>query len=196
MGYLRCLAIHYHIRTWLAAGGTEAAECLSQAGRIGDHMDDGAFDAVTRSLTASLTGSTTRRGMTRLLGGLALGGPLALVGLVGAEAKCKKKCGPCKRCKHGKCKPRPAGTVCAGGTCQRGACVASTPAVACSCPVGKSCLSNGRCAATCDPAAQNCPASCKCVLSSPSAEGAILCIQTRWSHAPKSQGPARAPRGA
>src|SRR5215218_6698724 len=87
-------------------------------------MDNSSFDAATRFLTASLTGRTTRRGITRLLGGLALGGPLTLLGLGEAEAKCKKSCGPCKRCKKGKCKPKPVGTACAGGTCQGGSCVA------------------------------------------------------------------------
>ena len=86
-------------------------------------MDHGTLDALTRSLTDSPPGSTTRRTVTRLLGGLALGGPLALLGLREAEAKCKKKCGVCKRCKKGKCKPKPAGTACAGGTCQGGACL-------------------------------------------------------------------------
>jgi hypothetical protein len=92
-------------------------------------MDHQAFDGLTRSLTASLTGSTTRRGITRLLGGLALGGPLVLLGLSEAGATCKKKCGPCKRCKKGKCKPKPSGTACAGGTCQGGVCIeAASPA--------------------------------------------------------------------
>ena len=114
-------------------------------------MDDGAFDAVTRSLTASLTGSTTRRGMTRLLGGLALGGPLALVGLVGAEAKCKKKCGPCKRCKKGKCKKnRPDGTACPGGTCQSGRCIAAGPSL----PPPSPCTTAATCPAP--PASQRC----------------------------------------
>src|SRR5215213_3578267 len=90
-------------------------------------MDHGTLDALTRSLTDSPPGSTTRRTMTRLLGGLALGGPLALLGLREAEAKCKKKCGPCKRCKKGKCKPKPAGTACAGGTCHKGTCVTAAP---------------------------------------------------------------------
>jgi hypothetical protein len=105
-------------------------------------VDEGSFDGLTRSLTASLTGSTTRRGITRLLSGLALGGPLALLGLAEAEAKCKKKkCGPCKRCKKGKCKPKPAGTACAGGACLSGACItdavpASPPTLTCAdqCP--------------------------------------------------------------
>src|SRR5215217_1712982 len=197
MGCLRCLAIHYHIRTWLAAGGTEAAACVSQAGRIGDHMDDGAFDGLTRSLTASLTGRTTRRGITRLLGGLALGGPLTLLGLGEAEAKCKKSCGPCKRCKKGKCKPKPAGTACAGGTCQGGscvlaACISQDPAlvcaagcgvkadncgraVTCPCQGGQKCLANGTCAGTCNPDANTCPSGCTC-FDLPSVEGAFRCL--------------------
>jgi hypothetical protein len=81
-------------------------------------MDTTYFDALTKSLGES----HSRRGITRLLGGLALGGPLALLGLDEAAAKCKKKCGPCKRCKKGKCKPKLAGTACAGGTCQGGVC--------------------------------------------------------------------------
>jgi len=86
-------------------------------------MNTDAFETLTRSLIGARPGSTTRRGMTRLLGGLALGGPLALLGWSQTEAKCTKKCGPCKRCKKGKCKPMPAGTTCTGGTCQGGDCV-------------------------------------------------------------------------
>jgi hypothetical protein len=77
------------------------------------------FDALTPNLTT--TGS--RRGITRLLAGLTLGGSLGLLRLSQAEAKCKKKCGPCKRCKHGTCKPKRAGTACSGGTCHKGTCV-------------------------------------------------------------------------
>ena len=115
-------------------------------------MENDAFDSLTRSLTASLTGRTTRRGITRLLGGLALGGPLALLGLSEAEAKCKKPYGPCQRCKKGKCKPKPAGTVCTGGTCQRGVCIpAAAPAPPPSpliCPSGTFAVA-GRCAPNC-----------------------------------------------
>ena len=78
------------------------------------------FDALTKSLVAN----HSRRGIIRFLGGLTLGGPLALMASVDAGAKCKKSCGPCKRCKKGKCKPKPVGTACAGGTCQGGSCVA------------------------------------------------------------------------
>ena len=52
-----------------------------------DHdMDADRFDSVARSLRMP----HTRRGVTHVLGGLALG-PLALLGLAGAEAKRKKK---------------------------------------------------------------------------------------------------------
>ena len=90
-------------------------------------MDDSAFASVSRALTTPQPGNTTRRRMTRLLGGLALGAPLALLGRSGVEARCKKKCGPCKRCKKGKCKPKRAGTACTGGTCQKGTCVIAAP---------------------------------------------------------------------
>jgi len=56
---------------------------------------------------------------------------------------CKKKCGPCKRCKKGKCKPKPAGTACAGGTCQGGSCVTAAANVPPSPPLA--CGSGGPC---------------------------------------------------
>jgi hypothetical protein len=77
------------------------------------------FDA----LRPSLAESHSRRGIIQLVAGLALGGPLAVLGLSPAAATCKKKCGPCKRCKHGKCKPKRTGTACSGGTCHKGTCV-------------------------------------------------------------------------
>ena len=86
-------------------------------------MERDRFDALTPTLTT--TGS--RRGITRLLAGLTLGGSLGLLRLSQAEAKCKKTCGPCKRCTKGKCKPKAAGTACAGGTCQRGRCITTPP---------------------------------------------------------------------
>src|SRR5215213_1036674 len=142
-------------------------------------MHNASFDAVTRSLTAALTGRTTRRGMTRLLAGLALGGPLALLGRSPAAAK--KTCSPCKKRKKGKCKgKKPDGTACPGGTCQGGRCCVPQEtalicaagcgtrsdtcggAVACPCPAGQDCLGNGSCARTCNPSAQNCPTGCRC----------------------------------
>ena len=82
-------------------------------------METTHFDA----LRPSLAESHSRRGIIQLVAGLALGGPLAVLGLSPAAATCKKKCGPCKRCKHGKCKPKRAGTACSGGTCHKGTCV-------------------------------------------------------------------------
>jgi hypothetical protein len=118
-------------------------------------MDNEAFDSVARSLGTAGSGSTSRRGMTRLLGGLALGAPLALLGMPSVdanEAKCKKKCGPCKRCKKGTCKAKPAGSACAGGTCQGGRCVpANDPPPPLVCPSGTFTIA-GRCAPTCGPA--------------------------------------------
>jgi len=164
-------------------------------------MENATFDRLTRSRFGAYPRRTTRRGMTRLLGGLALGGPLTLLEWNQAAAKCKKKCGPCKRCTKGKCKPARAGTACSGGTCQRGACVASASppacvsqdpalvcaggcgiktdtcgrAVTCACPAGQACLGNGTCAGQCNPGADSCPAGCGCP-NNISVEGAFHCI--------------------
>ena len=87
-------------------------------------MESDAFDSLTRSLIGAHPGSMTRRGITRLLGGLALAGPLTLLGFAEADAK-KKSCPPCKKRKHGKCKKKlPNGTPCNGGACDSGRCVA------------------------------------------------------------------------
>ena len=50
-------------------------------------MDGSDVDALARSLAAG----HARRGLTRLLGGLVLGVPLALLGRTEAEAKKKKR---------------------------------------------------------------------------------------------------------
>jgi hypothetical protein len=50
-------------------------------------MDESNFDTLARSLSEA----RSRRGLTRLLGGLTLGAPLALRGLTETEAKRKKK---------------------------------------------------------------------------------------------------------
>jgi hypothetical protein len=57
------------------------------------------------------------------------------------KKKCKK-CGPCQKCKKGKCKPKPNGTPCAGGSCQSGACRPTDQAPPCtdeSCPLPPEC---------------------------------------------------------
>jgi hypothetical protein len=58
---------------------------------------------------------------------------LGLRGLVPhGEAQAKKRCPPCRKKKHGKCKKkRPDGAPCGtGGQCQGGSCVVSTISVA------------------------------------------------------------------
>jgi hypothetical protein len=83
-------------------------------------MDAGRFDSLTRALA--------RVGSRRLaLSGL-LTGALGLLGPRPHEAAAKKKkpCPPCKKRKKGKCKAAlPDGTVCSGGTCQGGNCIAT-----------------------------------------------------------------------
>jgi hypothetical protein len=92
-------------------------------------MDGSAFDRLTKTLLES----RSRRGLSRLFGGLAVGGPLALLGAAESTAKKKKKpCPPCKKRKQGKCKGKlPDGAGCRGGTCQGGRCVAATPPPGC-----------------------------------------------------------------
>src|SRR5687768_17439817 len=76
------------------------------------NMDQDRFDTLTRSLTH--TGS--RRGLSRLLGGLTLCAPLALLGRSESEAKRKKK--KKKKKKSGRTPsavpPPPASTSCTG----------------------------------------------------------------------------------
>ena len=62
-----------------------------------DAMDASRLDALARSLTEP----RPRRTLSRLLGGLALAGPLSLLGLADSEAKKKKKKKKKKRCGNG-----------------------------------------------------------------------------------------------
>jgi hypothetical protein len=70
-----------------------------------------------------LTRDSEPRSRRRFFGMITgFGGLLALTA-ADVAARCKKRCGPCKHCKNGKCKPKPEGTACAGGACQGGACL-------------------------------------------------------------------------
>jgi hypothetical protein len=82
-------------------------------------MDDRHFDALTRSFIRTLS----RRRLTGLLGGAGMGA-LGLFGVAPpATAACKKKCGPCERCKNDKCKPKQDDIRCNGdGRCLKGRC--------------------------------------------------------------------------
>jgi hypothetical protein len=94
-------------------------------------MDGSHFDALVRTL------ATTRLTRLTALRGLAVGAVAAAIGLADpddAAAKCKKKCGECKKKKRRKtnsgkvrcrCKAKANGTPCSTGTCQSGTCVAA-----------------------------------------------------------------------
>jgi hypothetical protein len=105
-------------------------------------MDDSRFDALSRAFADG----HSRRGLTRLLGSLALGGALARLGVAESVAKKKHKskkkaCPPCKKRRKGKCKGLlPDGTACSGGTCRGGNCMATVPP-----PPPPVCTTNAEC---------------------------------------------------
>jgi hypothetical protein len=78
------------------------------------------FDVLTRALV-----DTAPR---RAILGIGAASFLGVLGLDNADAKktrkkCKKKCGPCEKCKKGTCKSKPDDTTCLGkGKCLRGRC--------------------------------------------------------------------------
>lgn len=81
-------------------------------------MDGQRFDTLVKTLR-------TRRSALSLIAGI---GAILGVRHDQAAAKCKKKCGPCRRCKKGKCKPKPGSIRCGPcSVCQRGRCVAQCP---------------------------------------------------------------------
>jgi hypothetical protein len=86
-------------------------------------MDGQRFDRLVRTLR-------TRRSALGLVAGIG-----AMLGVGADEAtakKCKKPCGPCKRCKKGKCKPKPGAPRCGPcSTCQGGRCVAGCASADC-----------------------------------------------------------------
>ena len=109
-------------------------------------MDSRRFDQFARIIGAT----SSRRVVSRLIGGLALGGPAVLLGsAVGEAAKsgnCNPACAACQACAKGKCKKKHGkkkckpgtcvavtnGTACGNNpckTCQGGACVNATDAV-------------------------------------------------------------------
>jgi hypothetical protein len=84
-------------------------------------MDAARFDAMTRALHTR----ASRRGLARILGGSALGVSVGLLGETDVAArKCRKKCGPCERCRRRKCVPKEEMSSCGTGqVCRGGACV-------------------------------------------------------------------------
>lgn len=79
-------------------------------------MDAHRFDGIVQALP-------TRRSLLGFAAAFA-----AMLGLGehdAAEARCKKTCGPCRRCKKGKCKPKPGDIPCGPcSRCQAGQCKA------------------------------------------------------------------------
>lgn len=108
-------------------------------------MDAERFDTLLRALSTA----PSRRGLTRAVAGLVLGGALGSRlappetaakkggGNDGNKNKKQKSCPPCKTKKDGKCKGnKPDGTACEnGGQCQSGNCVPqASPPPADTCP--------------------------------------------------------------
>jgi hypothetical protein len=105
------------------------------------------FDVIARMVTAA----ASRRGLVGFgIGAAFLEQSNLVTDAKKKRKKCKKKCGPCRRCKKGKCKPKTDGTACETcGECQGGVCVSL-------CQAGEQCLPNGTCATSCDDEA-DCP---------------------------------------
>jgi hypothetical protein len=123
-------------------------------------MNGSRFDTLTRSLTAP----RTRRGLSRVLGGLAFGGPLALLGPAEAEAGRKKGKRRKKRKKKRDCAPNCAGKQCGDdgcggscGPCFRGSCQGG----ACVCASGEE-VCNGACMTACGQGQLRDPDTCQC----------------------------------
>ena len=113
-------------------------------------MDATRFDQLIKRIT------TMRVSRLTALRGLAVGALAAAVGFAApdeADAKCKKKCGQCKKKKrtknHCKCKPKPNGTLCSipgattATTCLNGACVAAATPTPLPPPPGFNCTTAG-----------------------------------------------------
>lgn len=107
------------------------------------------FDRMTRTLTDAFT----RRSVLTRLGGAAFAAvALQLPGVAEAKKKKRKKCGPCRTKKKGKCKgTKPDDTACNGdGKCFAGACIPRptclASASACTQPAAGACCS-GICSA-------------------------------------------------
>jgi hypothetical protein len=99
-------------------------------------MDASHFDSLLRTFTEQ----RSRRRLPQALLGFALG---TAIGMSSIEEAPAKKCPPCKKRKHGKCKKKKTdGKACSGGTCQHGRCVATPP-----CPQGFT-VCNGSCVDT------------------------------------------------
>jgi hypothetical protein len=111
-------------------------------------MDAEHFDRAARLLFAAFT----RRTLTRILTGLGAGA--ATGSLLSSDALARKRCGPCRTKKKGKCRgTKPNGTECPGGQCFNGLCNANC--------CGAGCATRCAAAEVCaDPAEQRCGPAC------------------------------------
>jgi len=154
-------------------------------------MDADRFDTLARSLTAA----RSRRGALVA----AFAGSLGLLSVVHPDdVTAKKACPQCTKRKKGKCKPKPDGAACPGGSCQRGRCATCSDGVKngtetdvdCggSCP---RCGSGRACTGRNDCRSAYCPdgtcAACTADTDCPSdAAGGCRCRQPDQPGAPKS----------
>jgi hypothetical protein len=105
------------------------------------------FDALIRLLTD--------RASRRAAVGSSAAAMLSFLGFVEASSKkrekrCNKKCGPCKTCKKGKCRPKPDGTDCGNcRSCQGGACLSDCDSDQ-ECRDGQCTCGGTACAGCCD----------------------------------------------
>ena len=139
-------------------------------------MDDHRFDALARTLRSRRTAvAGVLGGLTALLG---LAVPEEAVGH-NALARCRRipsgtrrqACLRRARAHNRTCHPQPVAVTCAGrcGLWNNNCGLA----VACQCPTGLTCLSNGGCGRVCDPDFGICPDGCVC--AQPSTEGPTVC---------------------
>jgi hypothetical protein len=115
-------------------------------------MDAERFDRIARLLVAAIT----RRTLTRAAAGLGIG---AAGSLLSRDVIARKRCGPCRTKKKGKCRgAKPNGTACPGGQCFNGQCNANCCGAGCAtrCAAAEVCAdpADQRCAPICDDACE------------------------------------------
>src|SRR5215213_8176903 len=140
------MSLCYDARNGMAALSSDRPRILAGNLPMDSNLIDKRFDALARSLAPG----PSRRGLLATV----TSGLLAGLGLTltrdDATAKCKKPCGVCKRCKKGKCKRKPAGAACPGGSCADGKCVPAADPCPTSCaPINAACVAGcpGSCCA-------------------------------------------------
>ena len=117
-------------------------------------MNSTRFDAIVKGWGVH----ASRRTMLALIPTLGLGQAFAGTSADARKRKkrCKKKCGPCRKCRRRRCKPIADGKPCGDcAECQGGACTAR-------CAGDETCLGNGSCGQTCAVDDDCTEAGCEC----------------------------------